>query len=130
LNAEHHDPSAAARVFVVDDDVAVRTAISLLVQTCGWQAVPCADAEEFFRRYTPDDDQCLILDLQMPGCSGGQLLHKLRDQGDNVPVIVVTAHFDEAGAEGVYQQGAFAVLRKPSEGAELEGWIRRALNIH
>jgi FixJ family two-component response regulator len=127
-----HDHQAASgrheRVFVIDDDCAVRAAITLLVRSCGWEAVPCASAEEFLQHYSPALGQCLVLDQRMPGLSGVQLQRELRERGDRVPVIMVTAHRGLPEADKAYLYGAYAVLGKPVDGTELEGWIRRALD--
>ena len=127
LNTERSNCADGARVYVVDDDRAVRNAISLLVQTCGWQAIPCSGALEFFERYSPSDSQCVVLDLQMPHISGEQVLCKLRAEQDDVPVVIVTADPDDAAWQRAYKHGVLKVLNKPSAGAELEDWIRRAL---
>ena len=119
------------RVYVVDDDAAVRAALSLLVRTCGWQPVPCADVGEFFERYAPRGQQCVICDLAMPGCSGTDLQHELNRRGDPLPVIVVTAHHDGPQAALARAQGARAVLAKPvHDAAELIGSLERALDGH
>jgi FixJ family two-component response regulator len=120
-------PPERPRVFVVDDDEAVRTAVTMLVRTCGWEVVPCADAEDFLACYTPCSDQCLVVDLCMPGMGGLELQRELRHRGDGLPVIVVTAHHDLPDVQFAIEHGAQAVLRKPFKGQELLGWIRRAL---
>lgn len=117
------------RVYVVDDDRAVRAAVSMLVRTCGWEAVPCTDAEDFLARYVPAKGQCLVVDLRMPGLSGAELQRELRRRGDDLPVIVVTAHHDLPEADMARADGAHAVLGKPFRDAELVNWIRRALDL-
>lgn len=133
MNAEQdHNQATArpARVFVIDDDSAVRAAITLLVRSCGWDAVPCDSAEQFLQLYSPGESQCLVLDHRMPGLTGVQLQRRLREQNDHVPVIMVTAHRGLPEADKAYLYGAHAVLGKPVDGTELEGWIRRALASH
>ncbi len=119
-----------ATVFVIDDDSAVRAAITLLVRSCGWDAVPCESAEAFLEQYSPGEGQCLVLDYRMPGLTGVQLQRHLREQNDRVPVIMVTAHRGLPEADKAFLYGAYAVLGKPVDGTELEGWIRRALASH
>jgi FixJ family two-component response regulator len=121
------DGLARATVFVVDDDSAVRAAISMLVAACGWQAVPCTSADDFLQRYSRAARQCLVLDLQMPGRSGVELQLALRQRGDDIPVIVVTAHHDHPDAERARSQGAQAVLGKPFRDHDLMRCIERAL---
>lgn len=126
-NGQCRQQVPTARIYVVDDDDAVRAAVSLLVRTCGWEAVPCVDAEDFLERYTPDEDQVLVVDLRMPGMTGVELQRELRRRGDPLPVIVVTAHHDLPEARLAFDQGARAVLRKPFNDQDLLDWIRHAL---
>ena len=119
----------SAQIFVVDDDSAVRAAVSMLVRTCGWEAVPCEDAEDFLRRYVPGKKQCLVVDLRMPGLSGVQLQRELRARGDELPVIVITAHHDLPEAQEAYAMGARAVLGKPFKDEDLLQRIRSALEL-
>lgn len=121
------DGLAKATVFVVDDDSAVRAAISMLVGACGWQAVPCTGADDFLQRYSRAARQCLVLDLQMPGRGGVELQLVLRQRGDDIPVIVVTAHNDHPDAERARMQGAQAVLGKPFRDHDLMQCIEQAL---
>jgi len=117
-----------ARVYVVDDDSAVREAVSMLVRTCGWEAVPCEHVDDFFVRYAPAAAQCLIVDLRMPGRSGLDLQRELRRRGDPLPVIVVTAHSDHPEAQLSRALGARAVLGKPFNDDELLRLVREALD--
>ena len=123
-----HANASQPRVFVVDDDDAVRAAVSLLVRSYGWDAVPCADAEDFLARYAPEAHQCLVLDLCMPGMSGLELQRELGRRGDTVPIIVVTAHHDRPEANLMVQRGAHTVLGKPFDHQDLVDWIRRLLD--
>ncbi len=119
-----------ARVYVVDDDSAVRAAVSLLVRTGGWEAVPCEHVDDFLARYTPGGEQCLIVDLRMPGRSGLDLQRELRRRGDRLPVIVVTAHDDQPDARLARALGARGVLGKPFNDGELLDLVREALAAH
>jgi FixJ family two-component response regulator len=125
--SEHN--SRHARIYVVEDDSAVRAAVSMLVRACGWEAVPCSDAEDFLQRYTPGRHQCVILDLRMPGLSGVELQGALRERGDDVPVIVVTAHADQPDAALARSAGARVVLGKPFKDMELVDNLQQALAL-
>jgi CheY-like chemotaxis protein len=56
-----------------------------------------------------------LLDLQMPGLNGFEVLENLRTHRMSVPVIVITAHDEPGTAERVRSLGAFAYLKKPVE---------------
>ncbi len=126
-------PPAAAltigtpRIYIVDDDAAVRSAVSMLVGTCGWEAVPCASADEFFACYVPGENQCLILDLRMPGRGGGAVQSELAKRGDKLPIILVTAHNEQPEALLAGTRGTVAVFGKPFDSSELLDCVRRTL---
>lgn len=118
-------------IFIVDDDEAVRFAISLLVQTCGWDPECYASAEEFLLAYTPQIKKaCLVLDLIMPGMSGAELIEKLLTDPDLIlPIIVITAFPDDILATRAREAGARAILKKPFNDQLLIGHIRQAINL-
>lgn len=115
------------RVFIVDDDAAVRAGLSLLVRACGWEPHAYESAEEFLATYSPEGAECLLLDLQMPGIGGVELQNALASRGVTLPVIVVTAHADDPVAERSRAAGARAVVAKPFRNEELVREIRSAL---
>ena len=129
------EPSAA--VYIVDDDPAVRSALSLLVGTCGWKAKPYASAEEFLQGYARERPACLLLDLKMEGMSGVELQGLLNALDADLPVIVISAFADHPLADRAREAGAREVLGKPFRDSDLidalsrsprragaEGWMR------
>ena len=83
-------------IAVVDDDAAMREALSELLQVF---ALPCRTferAEAFLAAYAPEAFNCVITDIRMPGISGLELLQKLNSLGSTIPVIVVTITRTEA----------------------------------
>ena len=115
-------------IFIVDDDPAVRSALSLLVTSCGWQPRPCASAEEFLQAYSQERGACLLLDLKMPGMSGVELQKRLGELDINLPTIVVTAYKDHPLADRARQAGARAIIGKPFRNQDLIDAIEAALN--
>jgi len=100
-------------VFLVDDDAAIRDALSLLLSLKGMRAQVFASAEAFLETYQPDWRGCLLTDLRMPGMSGLDLNQSLRQRGVSLPVILLTAHGDVATARAALKSGAFDFLEKP-----------------
>ena len=115
-------------VFIVDDDPAVRSALSLLVSSCGWQPRPCASAEEFLRTYSREPSACLLVDLKMPGMSGVELQERLSELEISLPTIVVTAFKDHPLAERALKAGARSIIGKPFHNQDLIDAIEAALN--
>ncbi len=120
--------SPPPRVYVVDDDRAVRDAVCLLLAASGWQSIGCDTAEDFLGRYVAGPDQCLILDIQLPGRNGIELQALLRARGDRIPVIIVSAHHDHPLLHQAHADGALAVLKKPFDHEHLTDWVSRALS--
>ena len=119
------EPSAA--VYIVDDDPAVRSALSLLVGTCGWKAKPYASAEEFLQGYARERPACLLLDLKMEGMSGVELQGLLNALDADLPVIVISAFADHPLADRAREAGARAVLGKPFRDSDLIDAVAEAL---
>jgi len=121
---------ALPKIYIIDDDEAVRFAISMLVGTFGWEAQCFASTEEFLQFPCPEGERCcLVLDLNMPGMNGADLLDNLNAAGRWLPVIVVTSFPDGPLAGRARRAGARAVLRKPFSDQHLLDHIRRALDL-
>lgn len=112
-------------VYIVDDDDAVRFAVALLVSTCGWEPRAFGSVEDFnAARNAEPTVACLVLDLNMPGTSGADLLESLSPP---LPAIVITGHTDSPLAERARRAGARTILKKPFSDQVLIGHIRAAL---
>ena len=119
-----------ARVFIVDDDAAVRQAVTLLVQSLGLPAQAYASAEAFLQAYDQAGDGCLVLDLHMPGMNGVELQQELKARGVRIPVIAITAYKDDPLTVRAQAAGAVTVLYKPFKQDLLLRSIESALQRH
>jgi FixJ family two-component response regulator len=119
--------SPSPTIYIVDDDPAVRAGISLLVRACGWRPEPCSGVQDFLDTYARDRAGCLIVDLQMPGLSGADLLDVMAGLGIRLPTIVVTAFPDHPLARRAVAAGARAVVSKPFRDEHLVVQIEAAL---
>jgi FixJ family two-component response regulator len=109
----------------VDDDTSIRRAVTRLLRACGLQTVAFASAEAFLQTQFWKPEACLILDIQMPGMTGWELLAELQAAGRMLPTIIITAYSEEPTPERVQQAGIVAYLRKPfDEQALLEALQR------
>jgi FixJ family two-component response regulator len=118
---------AVPRISIVDDDEAVRLAIGMLVESCGWEARGYASAREFLDEPACSRPGCLILDLDMPGMNGVELLHRLEAEGRPLPTIVVTGYADSPLADEARRSGVRAVIKKPFRDDLLIDRLREAL---
>ena len=79
-------------VYLVDDDAAVRDALTFLLGTVGLTVRSFPDGLALQAQLAPGDVGCLLLDLRMPHVSGLQVQQQLRARGIDLPVIILTGH--------------------------------------
>jgi two-component system response regulator FixJ len=114
-------------VFIVDDDRAVRKALSFLIESIDLQCQSFASAQEFLDSYDPNRSGCLLLDVRMPGMSGLDLQARLTAQQSTLPIIFITGHGDVPMAVEALQRGAYDFLQKPFRDQELLDRVNIAL---
>lgn len=115
------------KVFVVDDDEAMRSSLKWLIESTGLRVQTFDSADAFLSSYSPDWSGCLLLDVRMPGMSGLELQAYLAREDYRLPVIIITGHGDVAMAVKAMQAGALDFIEKPFHDEDLLGSLRRAL---
>jgi len=117
----------AQLISIVDDDASVREATRSLVRSLGHNAATFASAEEYLLSEYVFNTSCLITDLVMPGMSGADLQQRLIADGNDIPIIFMTACFDEMACARALKSGAYGFLRKPFNEESLIECLDRAL---
>jgi FixJ family two-component response regulator len=115
-------------VAAVDDDFRVRESIESLVASAGHTPLVFASAEEFLQSAASESAVCLITDVRMPGIDGLELQRRVRLLHPRLPVIFITAHYDNEIRQRALSQGAASFLYKPFDAADLLGAIDLALS--
>lgn len=100
-------------VHVVDDDDSVRTGFMRLLRSAGLEARGHVSAERFLDSVDAAAPGCILLDVTMPGISGPEVLRRLKEKRNSLPVIVVSARDNESVHKLVRELGAKMFLRKP-----------------
>lgn len=118
-----------ATVFIVDDDAAIRDALSLLISLKGLRAATFATAAHFLSVYDPRWRGCLLTDLKMPEMDGLALQAALTERGARLPVVFLTAHGDVPSARMALKNGAVDFLEKPIDDDVLLDVLRNALSL-
>lgn len=118
-----------ARVFVVDDDEAVRDSLLVLLGNKGFATMAYESADAFLAAYRPETKGCLLLDIRMPGVDGMTLLKQLAVHRANLPIIMMTGHGDVATAVRAMRIGAFDFLEKPFTQDVIFDAVQRALAV-
>ena len=114
-------------VYVVDDDLAVREALSSVIRSVNLRVATFASAEEFLLHTRPDVPSCLVLDVQLPEISGFDLLRTLEEAVALMPVIFITGYGTIPMGVRAMKAGALEFLTKPFQEADLFAAIAQAL---
>lgn len=119
------------RVAVVDDDEAMTSVTSALLQRLGYSTVSYPSASRFMKAFdaSPERIDLVVTDVVMPGMSGVQLIQALRASGHDVPILLMTGY---SGVEGRLKPGGAAgrisFVRKPFTTSHLAQSVRRLLS--
>lgn len=114
-------------VAVVDDDVSVRESLPDLVRELGFSAQAFASAAELLASDCLGEIRCLIVDVEMPGMSGLELLHKVKHRGYAIPIVFISGHRSAALRRRLMEEGAAECLFKPFTPDALHDSIEVAL---
>lgn len=114
-------------VYIVDDDPAVRQAVSIVARALGVEVHAFAQAEDFLAAWDETTAGCLVLDVRMPETSGIELQRTLNAAGVRIPTIMMSGHADVRMAVEAMSHGAFTFLEKPFRMEELSTTIEKAL---
>jgi two-component system response regulator FixJ len=117
------------RVYIVEDDDAVRDSLQLVLESVGHAVTTFASANAFLEAYDADMAGCLVLDIRMPGMNGMELQRKLNERNSILPIIFVTGHGDVPMAVEAMQQGAVDFVQKPYREQELLEKITNAFAL-
>ncbi len=115
-------------IYVVDDDSTVRQSLSAILEAEGMTVEAFADCEAFLAAERTEGQACLLLDAYLPGGMDGlELLDRLREAGDTLPVILVTGEADVRIAVQAMKAGAADFIEKPVTGRALIDSIAQVL---
>jgi FixJ family two-component response regulator len=114
-------------VFVIDDDVAMRTTLSSLLRSMGLRVELFGSAQEFAQIKMPDVASCLVLDIRLPGVSGLDFQAKLAEAGIRIPIIFMTGHGDIPMSVQAMKAGAVDFLTKPFRDQDILDAVIRAI---
>jgi FixJ family two-component response regulator len=117
----------AERVYLVDDEPAVRKALGRLLRSAGIEVATFGSAEEFLGALEEEAAGCALLDVAMPGLDGLALQETLARRGIDLPVLFLTGHGDIPMSVRAMKAGASDFLTKPVDGRALVAAVRRAL---
>jgi FixJ family two-component response regulator len=114
-------------VFIVDDDARMRAAMQRLLKAVGLYSESFSTPQDFLRQKLPDGPTCLVLDVRLPGMSGLEVQHQLKEAGVEIPIIFITSHGDIPMTVKAMKSGAVEFLTKPFRDQDLLDAIHQAL---
>lgn len=115
------------KILVVDDDVRLRGLLQRFLEEQGFYVKGVADAEQMDKALSRELFSLIVLDLMLPGEDGLSICKRLRQRGDDVPIIMLTAKGDDNERIEGLQLGADDYLAKPFNPQELDARIRAVL---
>jgi FixJ family two-component response regulator len=118
----------AAIVYVIDDDEALRDALSSLFRSVGLHVELFGSASELLQRKLPETPSCLVLDIRLPGVSGLDFQGQLAKSGVLMPIVFMTGHGDIPMSVRAMKAGAIDFLTKPFRDQDMLDAVFAALD--
>ena len=101
------------KVYVIDDDEAMRHSLEFLLNSVDFEVVLFESAQAFIDKLASLDFGCVVSDVRMPGIDGIEMLRRLKTLQSSFPVIIMTGHGDVPLAVEAMKLGAVDFLEKP-----------------
>jgi len=114
------------RILVVDDEETVRDLIQRTLEEAGYNVVSAASGQEALDKVSQLNIELVLLDINMPGMSGLDVLDKLRSDWPDIAVIIATAMGDAQTAVDTMKRGAYDYLTKPFNRDDLVLKVQKA----
>ena len=122
--------SLSPLIHLIDDDAAVRDSLALLIATVGLRVTAWADPLDFLARFDRQAIGAIVLDVRMPGLGGLAVLERLRAEGVDQPVIMLTGHGTVELCRRAFKSGAAEFLEKPVDDERLIEALQVAVRQH
>jgi len=115
------------KILVVDDEHLIRWSLEQNLKKQGYDVVTAGNGEDALRIAREEQPDLVLLDIQLPGISGIEVLEKLKELDEDILVIMVTAHGGLDIAVNAMRLGAYDYVSKPFNLDELSIIIRKSL---
>lgn len=117
-------------IHLIDDDAAVRDSLALLIGTVGLRVTTWAEPLAFLAGFDRQAIGAIVLDVRMPGLSGLTVLERLRAEGVDQPVVMLTGHGTVELCRRAFKSGAAEFLEKPVDDELLIETLQTAVRQH
>ena len=122
--------TTAPLIHLIDDDAAVRDSLALLIGTVGLRVTTWAEPLAFLAGFDRQAIGAIVLDVRMPGVSGLTVLERLRAEGVDQPVVMLTGHGTVELCRRAFKSGAAEFLEKPVDDELLIETLQTAVRQH
>jgi FixJ family two-component response regulator len=122
-----HSPTPVGEIHIVDDDPAVRDALSVVFSLEGYHVTGFADGNSFLSAARNRQPACIILDVHMPGRSGLDILKELNAKNYPVPIFIISGQGDIPMAVDAIKNGALDFIEKPFDADTVVRRVRDAI---
>ena len=116
------------KLLVVDDEHLIRWSLEQNLKKQGYEVVTAGSGEDALRLLREEQPDLVLLDIQLPGMSGLDVLEKIKEHDDDIIVIMVTANSGLENAVNAMRLGAYDYISKPFNLDELSIIVRKALD--
>jgi RNA polymerase sigma factor (sigma-70 family) len=127
IDARDESTAAGGRIYIVEDDPAVRDSLSLLLELRGYTPIAYDSAEALLAAGAPMQPACALIDVRLPGMDGLALQQRLKQIDAALPVVVISGHGDVATARTALRAGAVDFIEKPIDEHDLLEAVASAL---
>jgi two-component system, LuxR family, response regulator FixJ len=121
--------SDKGKVYVIDDDEAMRDSLNFLLDSAGFSVKLFETALKFLDALPDLELGCVVSDIRMPGLDGIELLKRMKERHARFPIVIMTGHGDVPLAVEAMKLGAIDFLEKPFEDDRLIGVIEAAIRL-
>jgi two-component system response regulator AtoC len=117
-----------SKILVIDDDSSICETLELYLTEEGYKVKTALTGTDGLNRFVETSPDVVILDIRLPDIDGFTVLEDLREENENVKVIMITAHHDMESTIEAMKGGAFDYIHKPVDVDELDIAIKKAIN--
>src|SRR2546426_4265782 len=116
-----------SRILVIDDEVAIRDSLRMMLEYEGYDCVGAATGQEGLALAEREAPDLVLLDVKMPGMDGLEVLDRLRSMNETLPIVVISGHGTISTAVEATKKGAFDFIEKPFASERVLVSLRNAL---
>jgi two-component system, NtrC family, response regulator AtoC len=117
-----------AKILVIDDDRSIRETLEMYLNEEGYEVITAPTGTDGLAKYVEASPDVVILDIRLPDVDGFRILEDLKEEDENLKVIMITAFHDMESTISAMKKGAFDYIHKPIDVNELEISIKKALH--